>query len=203
MIDPISWSHSWPYICTAFAIAYLLGSIPFGLLLTQIAGLGDIRKIGSGNIGATNVLRTGSKKLAAATLVLDGAKGAGAVLIGDIYGPDIAIVAATGSLLGHMFPVWLRFKGGKGVATALGILLSLSLPVGALSCGRWVLTAALSRYSSLSALLAIASSPIWMWWLADPQRMEFAIAMAFLIWLRHWTNIRRLLRGEEPQINIF
>ena len=125
MIDPISWAHSWPYILAGFAAAYLLGSIPFGQVLTKLAGLGDVRKIGSGNIGATNVLRTGNKKLAATTLVLDGAKGAVAVLFADIYGPDIAIVAAAGALLGHLFPVWLKFLGGKGVATALGILLAL------------------------------------------------------------------------------
>ena len=200
MIDPISWAHSWPYILTAFAAAYLLGSVPFGLVLTRLAGLGDVRKIGSGNIGATNVLRTGSKKLAAATLLLDGAKGAVAVLIAKIYGPDIAIVAAAGSLLGHLFPVWLKFRGGKGVATALGILLALSLPVGALACGTWLAAALLFRYSSLSALFALAAAPLYMWWLADPQRTEFAIAMAVLVWMRHWANIKRLATGNESRI---
>ena len=200
MIDPISWAHSWPYILTAFVAAYLLGSIPFGLVLTKLAGLGDVRKIGSGNIGATNVLRTGNKKLAAATLILDGAKGAVAVLIATIYGPDIAVIAAAGSLLGHLFPVWLKFRGGKGVATALGILLALSWPVSALACGTWLLAAVLFRYSSLSALLAMAASPFYMWWLADPQRTEFAAAMAVLVWIRHWENILRLVRGEESRI---
>ena len=200
MIDPISWAHTWPYILTAFAAAYLLGSIPFGLILTRLAGLGDVRKIGSGNIGATNVLRTGNKKLAAATLVLDGAKGAVAVLFADIYGPDIAIVAAGGALLGHLFPGWLKFRGGKGVATALGILLALSLPVGGLACATWLLAAVMFRYSSLSALLAMAAAPLYMWWLADPQRTEFPAAMAILVWIRHHQNIRRLIRGEEPKI---
>ena len=124
MIDPISWAYSWPYILAGFAGGYLLGALPFGLILTQLAGMGDIRAIGSGNIGATNVLRTGNKKIAAATLILDGAKGAAAVLIAQLYGPDIAIVAAAGAMIGHLFPVWLKFRGGKGVATALGILLA-------------------------------------------------------------------------------
>lgn len=200
MIDPISWAHSWPYILAAFAGGYLLGALPFGLILTRLAGMGDIRTIGSGNIGATNVLRTGNKKVAAATLLLDGAKGAVAVLIAQAYGPDIAVVAATGALLGHLFPVWLKFRGGKGVATALGILLALSPPVGGLACVTWLLAAVLFRYSSLSALIALAASPLYMWWLADPQRTEFAIAMAVLVWIRHWQNIRRLLRGEESKI---
>lgn len=200
MIDPISWAHSWPYILAAFTGGYLLGALPFGLILTRMAGMGDIRAIGSGNIGATNVLRTGNKKIAAATLLLDGAKGAVAVLLAQAYGPDIAIVAATGALLGHLFPIWLKFRGGKGVATALGILLALSPPVGGLACASWLLAAALFRYSSLSALIALAASPLYMWWLADPQRTEFAIAMAALVWIRHRENIWRLLRGKESKI---
>jgi glycerol-3-phosphate acyltransferase PlsY len=200
MIDPISWAYSWPYILAAFTGGYLLGALPFGLILTRLAGMGDIRAIGSGNIGATNVLRTGNKKIAAATLLLDGAKGAVAVLIAQIYGPDTAIVAAAGALLGHLFPVWLKFRGGKGVATALGILLALSPPVGALACATWLLAAVLFRYSSLSALIALAASPLYMWWLADPQRTEFTIAVAVLVWLRHRENIQRLLRGQETKI---
>lgn len=200
MIDPISWSYSWPYILAAVTGGYLIGSIPFGLILTRLAGLGDIRSIGSGNIGATNVLRTGNRKIAAATLLLDGAKGAAAVLIAQVYGPDMAIVAGAGALLGHLFPVWLTFHGGKGVATALGILFALSPPVGGLACATWLLAAALFRYSSLSALIALAASPVYMSWLADPQRTEFAIALAALVWIRHHGNIRRLLRGEESKI---
>ena len=202
MIDPISWAHSWPYIVSAFAGGYFLGALPFGLILTRLAGMGDIRAIGSGNIGATNVLRTGNKKIAAATLLLDGAKGAVAVLIAQIYGPDIAVVAAAGALLGHLFPVWLKFRGGKGVATALGILLALAPAVGGLACATWLLAAALFRYSSLSALLALAAAPLYMWWLADPQRTEFAIAMAILVWIRPWQNIRRLMTGAESSINL-
>tara|TARA_Y100001968_G_C19295270_1_gene686292 strand:- start:279 stop:899 length:621 start_codon:yes stop_codon:yes gene_type:complete len=202
MIDPISWAYSWPYILAAFVAAYLLGSIPFGLTLTKIAGLGDLRKIGSGNIGATNVLRTGSRKLAVATLLLDGGKGVVAVLIAKNFGPDIMIVSAAGALVGHVFPVWLKFNGGKGVATALGVMLALSLPVGVLSCGTWLLVAALFRYSSLSAIFALSAAPIYMWWLADAQRMEFAITIAILIWTRHWSNIKRLLHRQEPRINI-
>ncbi len=203
MIDPISWAHSWPYFLAAFAAGYLAGSIPFGLVLTRFAGLGDIRGIGSGNIGATNVLRTGNKKIAAATLLLDGAKGAVAVLIADrFYGNDIAIVTATGALLGHLFPVWLKFRGGKGVATALGILLALAWPVGALACATWLLAALLFRYSSLAALIALAASPFFAWGLAAPQQTEFCIGLAIVVWLRHHENIRRLLKGEESRIRL-
>ena len=200
MIYPISWEHAAPYFGAAFVLAYLLGSIPFGLILTRLAGLGDIREIGSGNIGATNVLRTGSKPLAAATLLLDGGKGAAAVLIAMRWGPDIAIVAALGALVGHLFPVWLRFRGGKGVATGLGILIGLSWPAGALACVTWLAVAGIARYSSLSALVSFALAPVWLWQFADPQKMEFSILMAALIWLRHAGNVRRLLTGTEPRI---
>ena len=154
MIDPISWAYSWPFFATGALIGYFVGSVPFGLLLTRLAGHGDIRKIGSGNIGATNVLRTGNKKVAAATLILDAGKGVVAVLIAKNYGPDIVIVAAAGVLVGHQFPVWLKFRGGKGVATALGILIAMSLPVGSLACATWLLTAFIFRYSSLSSMFA-------------------------------------------------
>ena len=200
MIYPISWAHAAPYFGIAFALAYLLGSVPFGLILTRLAGHGDIRSIGSGNIGATNVLRTGSKPLAASTLLLDGGKGAAAVLIAAHWGPDMAIVAALGVLLGHLFPVWLRFRGGKGVATGLGILLGLSWPAGGLACATWLAVAGIGRYSSLSALAAFALAPAWLWLLAEPQKMEFSILMAVLVWLRHVGNIRRLLGGTEPRI---
>lgn len=200
MIDPISWEFSWPYIATALVCGYLLGSIPFGLILTKLAGMGDIRDIGSGNIGATNVLRTGNKGLAALTLLLDGGKGAAATLIGYRYGQDIAIVASAGAILGHMFPVWLGFRGGKGVATAMGILLGLSWQVGLLAMGTWLAVAAIFRYSSLSALVAVALAPAYLLWLADPQRFEFAIFLAVMVWLRHADNIKRLLTGKESRI---
>jgi glycerol-3-phosphate acyltransferase PlsY len=200
MPDPISWEFSWPYLTAALLGGYLLGSIPFGVLLTRIAGMGDIRKIGSGNIGATNVLRTGNKGLALATLLLDGGKGAAAVLIGWNWGPDTAVVAGTGALIGHMAPVWLLFRGGKGVATALGILLAIAWPVGLAACGTWLAVAAIFRYSSLAALVALAAAPVYAVWLADPQIMELAGFTAVLVWVRHWQNIVRLLRGQEPKI---
>jgi len=200
MIDPISWEFSWPYIVAAFAGGYLLGSVPFGLVLTRLAGAGDIRRVGSGNIGATNVLRTGRKGLAAATLILDGGKGAAAVLIADRFGPDMAVLAALGAVLGHIFPVWLDFRGGKGVATVLGVLLALSWQAGALACLTWLAVAGIFRYSSLAALVAVAAAPAWLWWLADPQRAELAVVLAALVWLRHAGNIRRLVSGQEPRI---
>ncbi len=191
--------YTWPFYAAAVA-GYLLGSIPFGLVLTRIAGLGDIRKIGSGNIGATNVLRTGNKLLAALTLLLDGGKGAAAVLVAANWGPDMALFAGGGAMLGHLFPIWLKFRGGKGVATALGVLLALSWPVGLAACATWIATAALFRYSSLAALAALAASPVYAWFLADRQKAQFALALAVLVWIRHHRNIGRLLRGEEPRI---
>jgi glycerol-3-phosphate acyltransferase PlsY len=191
--------YTWPFYAAA-AGGYLLGSIPFGLVLTRLAGLGDIRMIGSGNIGATNVLRTGNKALAAATLLLDGGKGAAAVLIAAHWGPDMALFAGGGALVGHLFPVWLGFRGGKGVATALGVLLALSWPVGIAACATWLATAAIFRYSSLAALVALAASPAYAWLLADRQKAQFALALAVLVWLRHHENIRRLLAGTESRI---
>ena len=202
MPDPLGdLSYTWPFYAAAL-FGYLLGSIPFGLVLTKLAGLGDIRKVGSGNIGATNVLRTGSKKLAAATLLLDGAKGAVALLIAGIWGPDMAVLAAAGAMLGHCFPVWLKFNGGKGVATALGILIAIAWPVGVLACATWLAVAALFRYSSLAALTALALAPVYAWYLADPQRMQLALFIAFIVWLRHRGNIVRLLRGQESRISL-
>jgi glycerol-3-phosphate acyltransferase PlsY len=200
MPDPLGdFSYTWPFYAAA-VIGYLIGSIPFGLLLTRLAGLGDIRHIGSGNIGATNVLRTGRKGLAAATLLLDGAKGAAAVLLGLRLGPDIAWLAAAGALIGHCFPVWLKLRGGKGVATALGILLAIAPAVGALACLTWLAAAFLTRYSSVASLLAMAASPVYAWSLADPQRTELAVFLAVVILLRHHGNIRRLIKGEESKI---
>jgi glycerol-3-phosphate acyltransferase PlsY len=193
------WQYTWPYYAAA-AVGYLLGSIPFGLILTRAAGLGDIRRIGSGNIGATNVLRTGNKGLAAATLLLDGGKGAAAVLLAALWGPDMAIMAGGGAMIGHMFPVWLRFRGGKGVATGLGIILALAWPVGLIAAAVWLAAAFLFRYSSLAALLGSAAAPIAAWFLADRQKAGFMLILAVLVWIRHHANIRRLLAGTEPRI---
>jgi len=192
-------AYTWPYYAAAIA-GYLLGSIPFGLLVTRAAGLGDIRKIGSGNIGATNVLRTGHRGLAAATLLLDGGKGALAVLIARHWGPDTAILAGCGALIGHLYPLWLRFKGGKGVATSLGVLLALDWRIGLIGCGTWLLVAAAFRYSSLAALCAVALAPIVAWFIATRQVAAVALLIAALVWLRHHQNIRRLLGGQEPRI---
>jgi len=193
----------WPYLLAVLLAGYLLGSIPFGLVLTRLAGLGDIRQIGSGNIGATNVLRTGNKALAAATLLLDGGKGALAVLVArQLYGPDAAIVAGAGAFLGHLFPVWLRFHGGKGVATTIGILLAIAWPVGLIACAVWLLTALLFRYSSLAALVAVAAAPIAAWFLANHQTAGLALFLAVIVWQRHHENIGRLLKGEESRIRL-
>ncbi len=192
-------SYTWPFYAAALG-GYLVGSIPFGLVLTRLAGHGDIRNIGSGNIGATNVLRTGAKGLALATLLLDGGKGAAAVLIAGIWGLDMALLAGAWALLGHLFPIWLRFAGGKGVATALGILLAMAWPVGVLACLTWLAVAALLRYSSLAALVALAAAPLLAWGLAEPQIVELSGFIAVLVWLRHWRNIARLVGGREPKI---
>ncbi len=200
MIYPISWAFSWPYLLSALAAGYLLGTIPFGMLVTRLAGAGDIRAIGSGNIGATNVLRTGRKGLAALTVALDAGKGALAVLVALNFGPDIANVTALGAILGHMFPVWLKFRGGKGVATGFGVLLALSWPVALAVGAAWLAVVSATRYSSLGALIASAAAVPLAYWLADPQRAEFAIVLAVLVWFRHAPNIRRLIRGEESKI---
>ena len=195
------------------ALGYLLGSIPFGLLLTRAAGLGDIREIGSGNIGATNVLRTGSKSVAAATLVLDALKAVAAVILaGMIFGPIAALVAGLGAVLGHCFPVWLKFKGGKGVAATLGALIALSWPFGIIACLLWLLFAVLFRISSLSALLALATTALLTWIAAATSfslfgrffsSYPFALIVsliAALVIAMHHENVRRLLAGTEPKI---
>jgi glycerol-3-phosphate acyltransferase PlsY len=180
---------------------YLLGSIPFGLLLTRTAGLGDIRGIGSGNIGATNVLRTGRKGLAAATVVLDGLKGAAAVLIARAWvEPDVALFAGLTAVLGHLFPIWLGFKGGKGVATGLGVLLAASWPIGAAACAVWLLVAGIARLSSLAALAAFASAPVFALIVEEFSVVKLAFTIAVLVFVRHQANIRRLLAGTEPRI---
>ena len=183
-----------------FLLGYLLGSIPFGLLLTRAAGLGDIRKVGSGNIGATNVLRTGRKGLAAATLLLDALKGVAAVLIAHQVGQLAAVGAAAGAVLGHMFPVWLSFKGGKGMATTLGVMWGLAWPVGAIACAAWLLFAAIFRYSSLATLLSVVVAAIAAWFLTDPRVAILLTLLVPLVWVRHHANIRRLLKGTEPKI---
>lgn len=201
MPDPISWELAGPYLLAAFAGGYLLGSIPFGLLLARLAGLGDIRGIGSGNIGATNVLRTGRKGLAAATLLLDGGKGAGAVLLAGLWGPDLQLMAALGAVLGHIFPLWLRFRGGKGMATVLGVLLALAWQAGLAACATWLLVAGLLRYSSLATLLSVAAAPLYIWlFTRDLQLVELIAVLAALVWIRHRVNIARLLKGAEPKI---
>ena len=183
------------------ALSYLLGSIPFGLVITRALGLGDLRKIGSGNIGATNFLRTGNKPAALATLLLDAGKGGIAVLLARaMVGPDAAQVAGLFSFLGHLFPVWLGFKGGKGVATFLGTLLALAWPVGLAACATWAATAGLFRISSLSALVAAALSPVWLVAFGYEEMSVLAIALAALIFVRHQPNIARLRAGTEPKI---
>jgi glycerol-3-phosphate acyltransferase PlsY len=181
--------------------AYLLGSIPFGMVITRALGLGDLRKIGSGNIGATNVLRTGNKGAALATLLLDAGKGGIAVLVARWWvGEDAAQLAALTSFLGHLFPVWLGFKGGKGVATFLGTLLALAWPVGLAACATWAAVAAVSRISSLSALVAAASGAVWSWVFGVPQMVALILLLAALVIIRHHANIRRIVAGTEPKI---
>ncbi|CAM3340127.1 glycerol-3-phosphate 1-O-acyltransferase PlsY [Paracoccus nototheniae] len=180
---------------------YLLGSVPFGIVITRAMGLGDLRTIGSGNIGATNVLRTGNKGAALATLLMDSGKGAIAVLLAREFGGETAAALAGGAaFLGHCFPVWLGFKGGKGVATFLGTLAALHWPLGLAACATWALVAAISRISSLSALLAAALTPVLAWGLGRGDIAAVTAFMAALIFLRHHANIRRLLSGTEPRI---
>ena len=192
-------SYLWPFWVAA-AFGYLLGSIPFGLVLTRLAGLGDIRKVGSGNIGATNVLRAGNKGLAALTLLLDGGKGAVAVLLASMYGPDTAVLAGGGAFIGHLFPIWLKFNGGKGVATFLGVMLAINWPSGSLCCLTWLVVAQLLRYSSVAALVAVLAGPGYAYYLGNWQIMELAAFMTLLVFIRHHQNIRRLIKGEEPKI---
>ncbi|WP_211879729.1 glycerol-3-phosphate 1-O-acyltransferase PlsY [Plastoroseomonas hellenica] len=185
----------------ALVLPYLLGSIPFGLLLTRAAGLGDIRSIGSGNIGATNVLRTGNRKIALATLLLDGLKGAAAIwLLRALGGVGQDLVAGTAVVLGHMFPVWLRFRGGKGVATGIGTYLAAMWPVGVFVCLAWAAAAKLTRMSSAGALTAFALAPVVAWLLVDVDHALLALLVGLLIFWRHEANIRRLIAGTEPRI---
>ncbi|TYC63286.1 glycerol-3-phosphate 1-O-acyltransferase PlsY [Rhodobacterales bacterium] len=202
MPAPISWEFAWPYYLGALAFGYLLGCVMFGLILTQLAGLGDIRKIGSGNLGTTNVLRTGRKSLAAATLLGDALKGTAAVLIvRHFYGQEMAIIAGFGAFLGHLFPVWLKFKGGKGVATYLGIILGLYWPAGIVFALVWIGMAFAFRYSSLSALVASLVTPVLLYLVFGQQQLaEMAILMTLILWAKHHENIGRLFRGDESRI---
>ncbi|POR43126.1 glycerol-3-phosphate acyltransferase [Methylobacterium sp. V23] len=190
----------WTLLLAALAGGYLLGSIPFGLILTRFAGLGDVRAIGSGNIGATNVLRTGRKGLAAATLLGDALKGTLAVLLAGRFGLEAALVAGLGAFLGHLFPVWLGFKGGKGVATFLGVLLALS-PLGLLAFAAiWLGLAFTLKYSSLAALAASGLTPLVLWALGQPAVAVLFLLLAILLWWKHAPNIRRLIDGTEGRI---
>jgi glycerol-3-phosphate acyltransferase PlsY len=195
----MNWGASFTYL-TVFVVGYLLGSIPFGLILTRLAGLGDIRAIGSGNIGATNVLRTGNKGLAAATLLLDGLKGAAAVLAGWAIAPDAVLAAGLGAFLGHVFPVWLGFKGGKGVATYIGVLAALSWPAAVAFCVIWLGSAVITRFSSASALLASVITPVLLYFIATPAIALLFLALTLLLWWRHADNVRRLIAGSETRI---
>jgi glycerol-3-phosphate acyltransferase PlsY len=201
MLHPINWSLALPYYSAAFAFGYLLGSIPFGLIVTRLAGTTDLRAIGSGNIGATNVLRTGRKGLAALTLVFDAFKGTVAALIAYRYGgQDLAVLAALGAFLGHLFPVWLKFKGGKGVAIYLGLLIFFDWPVALAFAAIWLATAAITRYSSLAALAASTATPLILWQSVYLQEAKLFALFTVLIWLKHIGNIRRLVSGQEDKI---
>ena len=189
------------FLPLAFMIGYLLGSIPFGLVLTRLAGTQDLRTIGSGNIGATNVLRTGHKGLAAATLLLDALKGTAAVaIVGHWGGPIAAMVAGLGAFFGHLFPVWLKFKGGKGVAVYIGILLGLFWPAAVVFCLIWLVTAISFRYSSLSALVASLITPLFLWWFGYLALASLFAVMTLLLFYMHRENIRRLQAGTEGKI---
>jgi len=193
----------WPAVALAFWGGYLSGSVPYGLLLGKMSGLGDIRKAGSGNIGATNVLRVGGKRLALITLLLDALKGALPVLIAKQVHMDYAIVAALGAFIGHLFPVWLKFNGGKGVAVALGVAFALSWPVGLVACLIWLAVAVVSRYSSLSSLTAFALSPLAALVLTSGLQIVTAITfISLMVWIKHRDNLRRLLSGTESKINL-
>ncbi len=192
---------SWDSCAAALAFGYLCGSIPFGLILTRLAGTPDIRAIGSGNIGATNVLRTGRKGLAAATLLGDALKGTLAVLIADhFWGRELALIAAAGAFLGHVFPVWLGFKGGKGVATYIGLLLGLAWPAALAFCAIWLAVAAFTRYSSLAALVASAATPVLLWSFGMTTEAALFALLTLLTWIMHRANIVRLAQGTEGKI---
>jgi acyl phosphate:glycerol-3-phosphate acyltransferase len=201
MLHPIDWSLV-PQYAAALVFGYVCGSIPFGVVLTRLAGAPDVRTIGSGNIGATNVLRTGRKALAAATLAGDMLKGTAAVLITDyLFGRDLAVCAALGAFLGHLFPVWLGFRGGKGVAIYIGLLLGFKLWLALIAfCAIWAALAAGTRYSSLAALTASAATPAVLWWDGDLHEAELFLLLSALLWIMHRANIARLIGGTESKI---
>jgi glycerol-3-phosphate acyltransferase PlsY len=189
------------FLAVGFLVGYLFGSIPFGLVLTKLAGTQDLRSIGSGNIGATNVLRTGRKGLAAATLICDALKGTLAVVISGYYGgPNAAMLAALGAFLGHLFPVWLKFRGGKGVAVYIGVLIGLFWPAALIFCAMWLATALTTRYSSLSALVAAFITPLFLWWFGHPALASLFAVLTMLLFYMHRENIRRLQAGTEGKI---
>ena len=200
MPDMSSLQAALPYMLAAFLGGYALGAIPFGLILTRAAGLGDVRSIGSGNIGATNVLRTGNKGLAAATLLLDALKGTLAAYLGARVSMEIGMLAALGALLGHLFPVWLGFKGGKGVATYLGILFGLIWQGGLIFCAVWLATAFISRFSSLAALLGCFTVPIVLYAMGSHQLGGFFALVSIIVIVKHRANMQRLVAGTEPKI---
>jgi glycerol-3-phosphate acyltransferase PlsY len=200
-LNTIDWPGRAPIFLAALVLGYLVGSIPFGLLFSWASGAGDLRKIGSGNIGATNVLRTGKRWAALATLVCDGGKGVLAVLfVGTLHGDVAAVFAGLGAFLGHVFPIWLRFSGGKGVAIFLGVTLALAWPVGLLALATWLAVAAAWRISSLSALVTAALAPIYMMLFGEPLYAIFELVLAFFIFAVHRDNIRRIATGREPRI---
>ncbi len=185
----------------AAVLGYLLGSVPFGMVIARAMGLGNLRNIGSGNIGATNVLRTGNKWAALLTLIFDASKGAAAVALAAHWvGPDAAQIAGLSAFLGHLFPVWLGFRGGKGVATFLGLLLALDFRAGLAACATWLLVAVLARFSSLAALLAAASAALWLWLSGNAEATGLALVVAILVFIRHKDNIARLWAGTETKI---
>lgn len=190
---------TWPFYA-GFIVSYLIGSIPFALIFVRMAGLGDIREIGSGNIGASNVLRTGNKKIAALTLLFDLLKGLIPVVVAWQFGPDMPVFCALGAVLGHCFPIYLRFKGGKAVATAAGVILGLEPIVFALIAVTWLATAFTIRISSAAALAASAAAPAYAYWLSTPQLFEVTLAISALVIVRHHANINRILKGTEPKI---
>ncbi len=201
MSELFNWQIALPTAVGVLVFGYLLGSIPFGLILTRAAGLGDIRSIGSGNIGATNVLRTGNKKLAAATLLLDALKATAAALIGwYFFGAEAGLLAGFAAFLGHLFPVWLGFKGGKGVATYIGTLLGVAPLMVVVFAAIWLATAKLSKYSSLSALVATLIIPVVLWFIGEPKIALIMTIMTVISWWKHETNIKRLIAGTESKI---